>query len=278
MDEEHTDLRRRRGKYGIDGSFDHAPPAVHVATIGAVVVGLAAAAVAGMARGRRTRGLVAGSAAATLAGGAVTYLHASRRGKFLVWADLLEGLRLKGDERLLDLGCGRGAVLMQAARLLPKGRAVGVDLWRSDQSGNSPEATRRNARLEGVEDRVETLTADVTKLPFPDRSFDVVVSNLVLHNLPGQAARTAAIDEAARVLRPGGRLLIADLGFTRSYADRLRELGLRDVQRRNLGWRMWYGAPWFPAHVVTAARPPAPVEAREPAAPARRRPARRTRP
>src|SRR6516165_4746703 len=74
------------------------------------------------------------------------YLHSTLRGKFLVWAELLDKLGLRGDERILDLGCGRGAVLLLAAQRLTTGRAVGVDLWRSrDQSGNAAEATRRNA-------------------------------------------------------------------------------------------------------------------------------------
>ena len=90
-----------------------------------------------------------------LAGMGAWNLHFTRRGKFVMWAGLLEQLKLRGDERLLDLGCGRGAVLLMAAQHLTTGRAVGVDLWRRvDQSGNSAEATRRNAAAEGVADRV----------------------------------------------------------------------------------------------------------------------------
>src|SRR5262245_21096282 len=59
------------------------------------------------------------------------YLHATLRGKFVVWAELLETLNLRGDERILDMGCGRGAVLLMAAQHLTTGQAVGVDLWRS---------------------------------------------------------------------------------------------------------------------------------------------------
>src|SRR4051794_13314820 len=140
------------------------------------------------------------------------YLYTTLRGKFVVWAELLDGLNLRGDERILDLGCGRGAVLLMAAQHLTSGRAVGVDLWRGvDQSGNSEEATRRNAVAEGVAERVELHTADVTALPFEDNSFDVVVSSLAIHNIGGRAGREKAIDEAVRVLRPGGRLLIADI-------------------------------------------------------------------
>jgi hypothetical protein len=70
------------------------------------------------------------------------------------------------------------------------GRAVGVDLWRGvDQSGNSAEATRRNAIAEGVADRVELHTGDITALPFAENSFDVVVSSLAIHNISGGLSR-----------------------------------------------------------------------------------------
>ena len=160
----------------------------------------------------------------------------------MVWAELLDRLKLRGDERILDLGCGRGAVLLMAAQHLTTGRAVGVDLWRRvDQSGNSAEATRRNAIAEGVADRVELHTGDMTALPFEDNSFDVVVSSLAIHNISGRAGREKAIGEAVRVLRPGGRLLIADVRATRQHQAQLARLGMNDVARRGLGWRFLAG-------------------------------------
>ena len=63
----------------------------------------------------------------------------------------------------------------------------------------------RNAVAEGVADRVEVKTGDITRLPFPDASFDAVISMTVLHNIPSRAARDAALAEFARVLKPGGR-------------------------------------------------------------------------
>jgi arsenite methyltransferase len=83
----------------------------------------------------------------------------------------------------------------------------------------------------------------------------VIVSNLAIHNIPERAGRRRALDEAVRVLRPGGRLAIADLWETRQHAEHLRALGWPDVRRRNLGYRMWYGGPWFATRLVTATKP-----------------------
>ena len=186
------------------------------------------------------------------------YLHSTLRGKFVVWANLLDQLHLRGDERILDMGCGRGAVLLMAAQHLTTGRAVGVDLWRSaDQSGNSAEATRRNAIAEGVADRVELHTGDMTALPFEDNSFDLIVSSLAIHNISGSAGREKAIDEAVRVLRPGGRLLIADIRGTRQHQAQLAKIGMSDVTRRRLGWQFWWGGPWAATRLVTASKPKA---------------------
>jgi SAM-dependent methyltransferase len=102
--------------------------------------------------------------------------HSSRRGKFVVWRQILDDLKMRGDEQILDVGCGRGAVLLMAASHLTTGHATGIDLWRTqDQSGNAIEATRRNAQAEGVAGRVSLDTADMTALPFAAGSFDLIL-------------------------------------------------------------------------------------------------------
>lgn len=233
---------RRRGSYGIDAPYAPVFMAIMIAAVLAVVI------LTG-----NWRMLLAVLFMSALLG---SYLHTTLRGKFLAWAQLLDQLNLRGDERLLDLGCGRGAVLLMAAQRLTTGQAVGVDLWRGvDQSGNSLEATRRNAIAEGVDERVELHTGDMTALPFGDDSFDVIVSSLAIHNISGRVGREKAISEAVRVLRPGGRLMIADIRATRQHQDQLARIGMTDVVRRRLGWRFWWGGPWAATRLVTATKP-----------------------
>lgn len=255
MNELLSDLAHPRGRYGVDGDYRLVPAPVVAA--GYVLLCLAAAglATAWLTTARTLPGLGAGLVAVGLVAAGVGVLRFSRRGKFEVWARLLTGLELRGDERVLDLGCGRGAVLLAAAKLVPRGTAVGVDIWRPDQTGNSMQATLANARAEGVAERIELHTRDMTDLQFPDASFDLVVSNLAIHNLPSNQARLAALDEAVRVLRHGGRIAIADLGFTRLYARRLQQLGMSNVKREDLGWRAWWGLPCLRTRAVTATKP-----------------------
>jgi ubiquinone/menaquinone biosynthesis C-methylase UbiE len=155
----------------------------------------------------------------------------SKVGKLRARERLLNTISWRGDETVLDVGCGRGLMLIGAAKRLTTGKAIGVDIWQSeDLSGNRPEATRENAHLEGVAERVEVRDGDARRLPFPDGTFDVVVSKTVLHNIYSRAERRRAVGEIARVLKPGGRLLIADIRHTREYERVLRDHGWTEIK------------------------------------------------
>ncbi|MFB9908139.1 class I SAM-dependent methyltransferase [Allokutzneria oryzae] len=236
-------LVRRAASYGIDAPY--------------VPAGFGVGALSCLIATTLTDGPLPVVLAAALVLCAVIYLHATLRGKFATWEQVLDELRLRGDEQLLDLGCGRGAVLLAAAKRLSRGgHAVGIDLWRSvDQSGNDIETTRENAAAEGVLDRVQLRTGDMTGLPFLDDSFDLVLSSLAIHDIPDADGRALAIREAVRVLRPGGRVALADIRFGRQYAAALTELGMTDVRRHRLGWRMWWSGPWTATTLVTARKP-----------------------
>lgn len=230
-------MGRRRASYGID-----APGVV----LSFVLLGIAGFGLANVARPLRGFA-VPGAVFATEA---VLMVWSSRFGKRRVVRRMLDGMGLQPDARVLDVGCGRGLVLIEAARRVPQGRAVGVDLWkRSDQSGNSLKVTLANAAAEGVADRVKVHDGDARRLPFDDGCFDAVVSSLVVHNIPDRAGRADAIREVARMLRPGGRLALLDFRHTAEYAETLRAAGMAQVRRSGLRFGIFP-----PVRIVTALR------------------------
>jgi len=154
--------------------------------------------------------------------GSLMVLYA-KWGKFRHRDRMLAMVDWRGDELVLDVGTGRGLLMIGAAHKLSSGKSVGIDVWSGkDLSGNSMQNTLRNAELEGVRDRVEVRSEDATAMQFPDATFDVVLSNLCLHNIPSAEARRHACREMIRVLKPGGRALISDFKNTGDYAKAFR--------------------------------------------------------
>ena len=97
--------------------------------------------------------------------------------------------------------------------------------------------------------RVELVDGDARKLPFPDNSFDVILSSWALHNIYDPAGRETAVGEIVRVLKPGGRLAIADIRHTRQYAQALARSRMTNIQRRGPNFLFF-----IPTFTLTAAK------------------------
>jgi arsenite methyltransferase len=183
------------------------------------------------------------------------YLLYVKFGKFRHRDFMLSLHRWCGDEQVLDVGCGRGLLLAGAVkRLLVQGgtgRGTGIDIWSNqDMGGNSEAATRRNLELEGISDRCALLGVPAQDMPFADESFDVIVSNLCLHNIYDRPTRARALQQIVRVLKPGGTALLSDYKLTGEYRQQLQLAGLA-VRRR-------WGQPLYtfpPLRVIVGHKP-----------------------
>lgn len=163
----------------------------------------------------------------------------SKVGKLLQKEKVLNMIQWKGNEKVLDVGCGHGLLLVGAAKRLTTGKAIVIDIWRSeDLSNNIKQMPLRNAKLEGVSDKVDVLDADACALPFDNDTFDVVLSNFVIHNITSQTKRNRALEEMMRVLKPKGTILLQDFQYTKQYAEFFRKFNL-DVSVSNLQWKVF---------------------------------------
>jgi SAM-dependent methyltransferase len=241
-------MANAKENYGID-----APTVVRaLLVVGMVLVGVGAVTVfmlfahlidpGPVASMLRTVGLANGTICLVMCGWMTA---SSKLLKHRVGRALLDMRSWRGDETVLDIGCGRGLIAVDAARRVPNGKVTGIDLWRAqDLADNSPAGIRNNAEAAGIADRLTVDTGDARALPYPDGCFDVVASMTAIHNISGAAGRRTAIAEAWRVTKPGGQILIFDIRHARKHAAQLRAAGAVDVRMKGpillwgpMGWR-----------------------------------------
>lgn len=142
--------------------------------------------------------------------------------------NIFDSLALRGDETILDVGCGSGLLLNEAARRAVRGKATGIDIWAPHTGGGNYDLLMRNAKAEGVAEKIEFKQADVRGLPFDDASFDVIVSSGALHHISrDRSEHEQAIGEMLRVLKPGGRIALWDIShMVEGYAAGMKSRGI----------------------------------------------------
>ena len=113
-----------------------------------------------------------------------------------------------GAGRVLDIGAGSGRSSIMVLGERPRTTLVALDDFSATYlKDHGPAKLKSNLRAAGVAERAEVVSADMRKLPFPDASFDAIVSTYAIDHLPGRDI-PGALAEAARVVRPGGEFLL----------------------------------------------------------------------
>ncbi|HEY5750699.1 MAG TPA: class I SAM-dependent methyltransferase [Chryseolinea sp.] len=161
-----------------------------------------------------------------LAEGVLMLLYA-RKGKFAHRDRILNLVHWKGNENVLDVGTGLGLLMIGAAKRLTSGNSIGIDIWNKDDlSENSFTKANKNAALENVANKIELKEENILQTSFKNNYFDVVLSNLCLHNVGDKENRKTACREIHRILKKGGVAIISDIVHHGEYKAAFLELGM----------------------------------------------------
>jgi len=173
-----------------------------------------------------TRGLIWSGGGCCFGG--LLMLAYSLYGKFKHRDRMLNYVTWKGNEQVLDVGTGKGLLMIGAAKRLTTGKSIGIDIWNEeDLSGNNMQNALNNAQIEGVSDKVEIKNENVMDMSFGDNTFDVVLTNMCIHNIYNVEGRKTACKEIGRVLKTGGTAIVSDWRHVKEYNRNFKELGLQ---------------------------------------------------
>ncbi len=158
-------------------------------------------------------------------------------GKRQMARQIIEGtaayVELPDGGKVLDVGCGSGALGIAVGKRNPRAEIIGIDRWGREYASFSKSLCESNARAEGVS-RISFRQGDAARLDFPDETFDAVVSNYVYHNIPGD--RKQYLLETLRTLKKGGTFALHDIFSKSRYGDmqafvmKLKDMGYRQVE------------------------------------------------
>lgn len=148
---------------------------------------------------------------------------------------LLRHLTWDGKGRLLDIGCGAGALTLRCAKYYPDAQLTGIDYWGVEWN-YAKEQCEKNAEIEGAESRVDFRKGDAAHLDFPDETFDAAVSNFVFHEVRSVKDKLDVVREALRVVKKGGSFAFQDMfaqkalyGDMEEFVRELKKEGISEI-------------------------------------------------
>lgn len=145
---------------------------------------------------------------------------------------LLNEIHWQGDEKVLDVGCGNGKLILEAAKRLTTGKGIGIDIWAENAGDSQASKFIENAEIEGVSDKVILQNEDVRNLPYEDNSFEVIISGLTMHHILHGSDSEKAMPEMVRVLKPGGKMGTYDVPIAVNATKKLMlQNGLEIVKK-----------------------------------------------
>ena len=158
-------------------------------------------------------------------------------GKRQMARQIIEGtasyVKLPAGGKVLDVGCGSGALGIAVGKRNPGAEIMGIDRWGKEYASFSKALCESNAKAEGVS-HISFQQGDATHLDFPDETFDAVVSNYVYHNIPGD--RQSYLLETLRTLKKGGTFALHDIFSKSKYGDmqafvkKLKDMGYEQAE------------------------------------------------
>ena len=135
---------------------------------------------------------------------------------------ILQNLGTNGNSKILDIGSGNGVLAVKAAQQNTEAEVTGVDYWGSDWE-YSKGVCEQNARIAGVTNRVHFQKGDAAALNFTAGAFDGAISNLTFHEVRSVADKREVVQEALRVIKPGGRFAFVDYFFDPKFYGKASE-------------------------------------------------------
>lgn len=150
--------------------------------------------------------------------------------QYKIWDLVLQKLPWNGQGKALDVGTGAGGLAIQLAKRFPESDVWGIDYWGKTWNYSKLQC-EKNAKIEGVADRLIFQKASASNLPFKDGEFDAIVSNFVYHEVRDTKDKRKLIKESLRVLKKGG-----NFSFQDTFKNNRRYGILEDLISHINGW------------------------------------------